>query len=390
MALANSLSGIPWIIKPLWGFISDCFPILGYRRKPYLTIFGFVGVISWLFMSLVVSAPWMAICTMFCIQISCAFCNVIGEALVVEESQKAGASQAEASKYVTTFFAVRSIGIILTAYSSGIILEVLDKRHVFFITACFPLMMVLASAILNEKKNVSHEGPTVCGQLSEIYKFIKKPVILTPICFILIFTMMPTSADAMFYYYTNELNFKPEFMGRLKFACGVASLGGIIIYNKWLKAVSFKSMFTSTTLICCCLGLTQLLLVFQLNHRAGVSDEWFSLSGGFIAQAFAELNTMPLLVLCCRICPKNIEGSLYALLMSTINLGTLVSYQLGGLLTFAMGITKTNFDNLWILVLVCNLSYLLPLPMLAFVKIADSKAEIKEPAETEENGCDTV
>ena len=163
VSLANSLTGIPWIIKPLWGFISDCFPILGYRRKPYLTIFGFVGVCAWLFMSFVVSAPWMAICTMFVIQIGCAFCNVIGEALVVEESQKAGASQEEASKYVTTFFAVRSIGIILTAYSSGIILTVLDKRHVFFITACFPLMMVLASALLTEKKNSAHEGPTVCG-----------------------------------------------------------------------------------------------------------------------------------------------------------------------------------------------------------------------------------
>ena len=86
VSLANSLTGIPWIIKPLWGFISDCFPIMGYRRKPYLTIFGIVGVFSWMFMALVVSAPWMAICTMFCIQISCAFCNVIGEALVVEES----------------------------------------------------------------------------------------------------------------------------------------------------------------------------------------------------------------------------------------------------------------------------------------------------------------
>ena len=202
--------------------------------------------------------------------------------------------------------------------------------------------------------------------------------------------MMPTSADAMFYYYTNELSFAPEFMGRLKFACGVASLGGIILYNKWLKNVTFKTMFTSTTLICCCLGLTQLLLVFRVNTQAGVSDEWFSLSGGFIAQAFAELNTMPLLVLCCRICPKNIEGSLYALLMSTINLGTLVSYQLGGLLTLAMGITKTQFDNLWILVLVCNLCYLVPLPMLYFVKIPDGKEKEQEAIEEKSNGYDAV
>lgn len=198
---------------------------------------------------------------------------------------------------------------------------------------------------------------------------------------------MPTSSDAMFYYYTNELGFKPEFMGRLKFACGVASLSGILIYNKWLRNISFKSMFTGTTIICACLGLTTLLLIFRVNGSIGISDEWFSLSGGFIAQAFAELNTMPLLVLCCRICPKNIEGSLYALLMSTINLGTLISYQLGGVLIYLLGITKTNFDKLWILVLVTNLAYILPLPMLGCVKIDQAKVEEKDE---EHNGYDTV
>lgn len=163
VSLANSITGIPWIIKPLWGFISDCFPIIGYRRKPYLFIFGLVGVTAWMFMAFVVSAPWMAIMCMTVVQTACAFCNVIGEALVVEETQKAGASQEDASKYVTTFFAVRAIGVILTAYSSGIILTLINKREVFLITACFPLLMVLASILLTEKKNSEHDGPTVCG-----------------------------------------------------------------------------------------------------------------------------------------------------------------------------------------------------------------------------------
>jgi MFS family permease len=86
VSMANSLTAIPWIIKPFWGFISDCFPIFGYRRKPYLTIFGLVGVSAWVFMALVVNSSWMAIATMVIVQISTAFCNVIGEALVVEES----------------------------------------------------------------------------------------------------------------------------------------------------------------------------------------------------------------------------------------------------------------------------------------------------------------
>jgi Na+/melibiose symporter-like transporter len=30
---------LPWTIKPLYGFISDCLPIAGYRRRPYLVFF---------------------------------------------------------------------------------------------------------------------------------------------------------------------------------------------------------------------------------------------------------------------------------------------------------------------------------------------------------------
>jgi len=45
-------------------------------------------------------------------------------------------------------------------------------------------------------------------------------------------------------------------------------------------------------------------------------------------------------------------GTLYALLMSTLNVGGVVSDNLGGLLTWAIGVTATDFSRLWILVLV--------------------------------------
>lgn len=46
VSMAVSLTNIPWIIKPLWGFTSDCFPIMGRRRAPYLAIFGVIAVFA--------------------------------------------------------------------------------------------------------------------------------------------------------------------------------------------------------------------------------------------------------------------------------------------------------------------------------------------------------
>lgn len=84
LSLANSITMIPWITKPLWGFISDCFPIGGKRRAPYLGLFGLVAVLGWITMSLLVRNGIQAVITLLIIQISNAFCNVIGEALIVE------------------------------------------------------------------------------------------------------------------------------------------------------------------------------------------------------------------------------------------------------------------------------------------------------------------
>mmetsp|Transcript_36190 Transcript_36190/g.6480 ORF Transcript_36190/g.6480 Transcript_36190/m.6480 type:complete len:90 (-) Transcript_36190:14-283(-) len=83
--------------------------------------------------------------------------------------------------------------------------------------------------------------------------------------------------------------------------------------------------------------------------------------------AMAELNCMPLLVESCKLCPRNIEGSVYALLMSTINMGQLVSYQLGSLLMVILGITQSSFGNLWLMILLVNIIMLLPLPLLKLV-----------------------
>ena len=42
-SLIFSASSIPWLIKPLWGFISDSVPLFGYRRKSYLILCGTLG-----------------------------------------------------------------------------------------------------------------------------------------------------------------------------------------------------------------------------------------------------------------------------------------------------------------------------------------------------------
>lgn len=43
LELWGGLKALPWIIKPVYGILSDAMPLLGYHRRSYLILFGLLG-----------------------------------------------------------------------------------------------------------------------------------------------------------------------------------------------------------------------------------------------------------------------------------------------------------------------------------------------------------
>ena len=88
----------------------------------------------------------------------------------------------------------------------------------------------------------------------------------------------------------------------------------------------------------------------------------------FLYGTINELHLMPLMVMACFMCPKDVETTFYALVLAVINAGYLISYWTGGLLTIWLGISSTDFSNFWILILISGvwplvtLLYLVVLP----------------------------
>lgn len=76
---------------------------------------------------------------------------------------------------------------------------------------------------------------------------------------------------------------------------------------------------------------------------------------------------MPVLVLAAKICPEGMEATLFATLMSISNGGSVLGGLIGAGLTKLFGVTKDRFDNLAFLIILCNLSSMLPLPLLGLL-----------------------
>ncbi|MDJ1177709.1 folate/biopterin family MFS transporter [Roseofilum sp. BLCC_M91] len=376
VAALTGVAALPWIIKPIWGFISDGLPILGYRRRPYLILSGLLGSLSWGLLATVVDSAGAATGAIALSSLSVAISDVIADSLVVERARTESTSQVGSLQSLC--WATSATGGLITAYLSGWLLELFTPQQVFAITAIFPLIVAMAAGLIAEfpVTNYTPAWQTIKHQVRQLKKAILLPSIWKPTLFLFLWQATPSSDSAFFFFTTNELGFQPEFLGRVRLFTSIAGLIGIWIFQRFLKAVPFRQIFAWSTVIAVLFGFTPVILVTHTNRLLGIGDRWFSLGDSVILTVIGEIAFMPVLVLCAKLCPPGIEATLFALLMSITNLAHVLSQELGALLMHSFGITPNTFDNLALLVTLTNLSSLLPLP---FLKLLPSDNTLSTP-----------
>lgn len=371
VAALMGIAALPWVIKPLFGFLSDGLPLFGYRRRPYLILSGLLGTCAWLALATVVNSAATATFAILITSLSVAISDVIVDSVVVERAKKESLGRIGSLQALT--WGCSAVGGLITAYFSGWLLEHFTRQTVFGITATFPLLYLAVTWLIVEEPVRENNGEIlgVKQQFKQIWSAFRQKSILLPTAFIFIWQATPTADSAMFFFTTNELGFAPEFLGRVRLVTSFAALIGIWLYQRFLKNLPFRVILGWSTVISSLLGLTTLLLVTHANRSLGIDDRWFSLGDSLILTVMGQIAFMPVLVLSARLCPVGVEATFFALLMSIWNLSGLVSHELGALLTHWLGVNESNFDRLWLLVTIANLSTLLPLPFVLWLPTKD-------------------
>jgi folate/biopterin transporter len=370
-------AALPWMIKPLFGFVSDGLPILGYRRRPYLILSGVLGALSWVALATVVHSAWAAMVAIALSSLSIAFSDVIVDSIVVERAR--AESVGDAGSLQSLSWGSTAAGGVLTAYFSGSLLQQFSARTVFGITATFPLIVSVVALLISESRITEKPNwSVVWKQLGQLREAVSQKSIWMPTAFLFLWQATPTAESAFFFFTTNELGFDPEFLGRVRLVTSLASLTGVWMFQRFLRNVPYRVIFGWSTVISTVLGLSTLLLVTHANRALGISDRWFSMGDSLVLTVMGQIAFMPVLVLAARLCPPGVEATLFALLMSVVNLAGLLSYESGALLMHWMGITENNFSNLPLLVVITSLSTLLPLPLLGWLPPSAENSDASE------------
>lgn len=257
-AESAALTGIfsaPWLLKPLYGFLSDGFPLGGYRRRSYLALSGLLGALSYSALASpgVVDSVGTATLAITLGSLSVAVSDVVADSLVVEKIRAAGpdGDPKLAGGLQSLCWGSSAIGGIISAYFSGALLETIGTRGVFGITAALPLLVTLISLAIQETRlsfDYTSSVSLAKEQATLLWSALTQKSVYLPLFFLVLWQGSPSSDSAFFYFLTNELHMQPEFLGRVRLGTSIASLAGVWLYQRYLREVPIAKILLWTTL----------------------------------------------------------------------------------------------------------------------------------------------
>ncbi|XP_071711060.1 probable folate-biopterin transporter 3 [Rutidosis leptorrhynchoides] len=376
---------IPWIIKPLWGLMTDIVPIFRLRRRPYFIFAGLVGSIAMLVpaFSTNLSLVW-AVSSFMTAGAGVAIADVTIDACVTENSinhpNLAGDMQSLCG-------ISSSIGQLVGFAMSGLLVHIIGPQGVFGVLSIPAGLVILVGMMLREPHVHSHSHKRVSQKFSDAIKTmvsaLKTPDVWRPCLYMYLSLALGVGIhEGMFYWYTDAKagpSFSQEVIGSIFSVGAIGSLLGVLLYQNVFRSHPFRGVLFWTQLLFGASSLLDLVLVLRLNLKFGIHDYIFVVMDEAVSRMIGRLKWMPLLVLSSKLCPSGIEGTFFALLMSIDHVGMLTSSWAGSVLLLALNVTRTRFDNLWVAILIRSGARVLPIGLLFLVPKNDPNSSILPP-----------
>jgi hypothetical protein len=216
MQALKALAHFPWNIKPVYGLISDCLPIYGRHRKPYLLLSGAVGVVGWLVLTAAPLSTSLAATMLLFTNLSTAFADVIVDAMVAAKARQDSASGA--GDLQSLCWGALGLGGIMGAAAGSQLLSAVSIRGAFAISAVAPLALMVNATLLGEPVRAQAHASLAMAKhkLSLLLTAIRAPAVWRPALWLFMaHAVVPSTGDIFFYFMTDEeqgLGFTPDFM----------------------------------------------------------------------------------------------------------------------------------------------------------------------------------
>jgi len=338
------IATVPWLIKPLYGLVSDFLPLAGYRRKSYflltsalaagagftLAATGLVRTGGLTTLSLTVPGWGPVPLTLVegvglftVMAVGLAFTDVLTDAMMVETGRPLGLTGAfQSVQWACVTVAAVGVGLVGGQLAAGRRLEA-----AFALAACFPLVtMVLATVFLHERR-ARADLATFRATLGAIRGALRAPDAWVVAGFIFFWTFSPSFGPAFLFYQTDTLGFTQEFIGVLDALTAAANVAGALVYAPLSRVVRLKWSIVGS--IGAGAAATLLFLAYHGPASAVGIHLVFGVVGMVAQLAFLDLAA--------KSCPGRVEATFFALFTGVFNAGSQLSENVGARLYDRLG-----------------------------------------------------
>ena len=316
-----TLFNLPWIIKPIYGLVSDFLPLFGYRRKSYLIIANIAATVGYLWVTQLNAPGDLALALMltaYAMAISSTLCG----AVLVENGQRLK----ESGTFVNQQWLWFNIAAMAAAVAGGQLVQHLTPSNALHaaaaIIAVAPCAVIVGTIILVPEKKTRIDLAGMKNTLRGLATAFHRRELWIVAMFMFLYYFSPGLSTPLYYHMTDDLGFSQAYIGILGSVSAAGWVVGALLYRRFFGNLTLKNLLNLSIGIGTGAGLAYL---FFWNETAAAI---ISFGAGFAAM----LTTVASLTLAAAFCPPRAEGFSFAVLMSIINLSGTLADNVGSFL----------------------------------------------------------
>jgi hypothetical protein len=316
-----TILNLPWIIKPVYGIVSDFLPIFGYRRKAYLVLANAAGAGAYCWVTQITEPGqlvFVLLLTAYAMAISSTLCG----AILVENGQRLGISDAFVNQQWLWF----NIAALASGFIGGQLVEHLSPAAALHtaaaIIAVTPLAVVFTTWVLISEPKSRIDLAEMKKTFASLLAAFSVRELWFVGAFLFLYYLSPGLGTPLYYHMTDDLKFSQEYIGILGSISSGGWIVGALLYRRFLKGIAARTLLNLSILLGTLATAAYLLLLDETTAAV------INFTSGF-AGMIAFVAT---LTLAADYCPQRAEGFAFAALMSITNLSAALSDNVGSFL----------------------------------------------------------
>ncbi len=232
---------LPWIIKPVYGLVSDFVPLFGYRRKSYLIIANAVAIVGYFWVAKLTAPTDLGLALMltaYAMAISSTLCGGV----LVENGQRLN----ESGTFVNQQWLWYNIAAMTAAFLGGQLVQHLAPAAALHVAADIvgfaPFAVILGTVLLISEKKTTVNVRGMKDTFRGLMNAFEKRQLWIVAGFIFLYYFSPGLSTPLYFHMTDDLKFSQAYIGILSSIGSAGWVLGALLYRRFFGRLTLKCL----------------------------------------------------------------------------------------------------------------------------------------------------